>query len=180
MQSSCLACSSQSGCLWRPWRWAASCSCCWSECVGVSAALTPAAATSAAGAAPTLAAAPDTVSAHRSRAPQHVTMYFMSACLFVCLLSFFGKVELDLFPCPSVRGWQAHEDGLPHPAVTHLPSVLCFWCANHGPHRPPFPGGQDLLSSSFRRQPPHRWYVRRHRQQINQCSIVEILLQRVL
>lgn len=53
---------SQSGCLWRPWRWAASCSCCCSGCVGASAALTPAAATSAAGAAPTLAAAPDTVS----------------------------------------------------------------------------------------------------------------------
>lgn len=41
-------------------------SCCWSEFVGVSAALTPAAATSAAGAAPTRAAAPDTVSTNTS------------------------------------------------------------------------------------------------------------------
>lgn len=38
------------------------CSCCWLGFVGVSAVLTPAAATSAAGVAPTHAAAPDTVS----------------------------------------------------------------------------------------------------------------------
>lgn len=52
----------QSGCLWRRWRSAASYSCCWLVFVGVSVVPTPAAATSAAGAALTHAAALDTVS----------------------------------------------------------------------------------------------------------------------
>ena len=52
----------QSGCLWWQWCSAVYCSCCWLGFAGVSAVLTPAAATSAAGAALTRAAAPDTVS----------------------------------------------------------------------------------------------------------------------
>lgn len=48
--------------MWRQWLWAVCCSCCWLGFVGVSVVLTPAAATSAAGAALTHVAVPDTVS----------------------------------------------------------------------------------------------------------------------
>lgn len=51
----------QSGCLLQPWRWALCYSSCFSGFAGVSVVLTPAAATSAVGAAPTHAAAPDIV-----------------------------------------------------------------------------------------------------------------------
>ncbi|TNN74482.1 hypothetical protein EYF80_015262 [Liparis tanakae] len=75
-------CLLQSGCLWRPWRWAASCSCCCLVCVGVSAVLTPAAATSAAGAALTLAAALDTctrqVKVSRRGPPLRPTLHTLS------------------------------------------------------------------------------------------------------
>lgn len=56
----------QSGCLWQRWCLELFYSCCWSGFAGVSVVLTPAAATSAARAAPTRAAAPDTVSINTS------------------------------------------------------------------------------------------------------------------
>lgn len=62
----------QSGYLWRQWHWAVSYSCCWLGCVGVNVVLTPAAATSAAGAAPTRAAALDTVSMNTNTEMQNL------------------------------------------------------------------------------------------------------------
>lgn len=61
-----ILCFLQSGCLWQWWCLEVFCSCCWLGFAGVSVVLTPAAATSAAGAAPTRAAAPDTVSINTS------------------------------------------------------------------------------------------------------------------
>lgn len=73
---------------------------------------------------------------------------------------FFGKSKWDcVFLCHSIRGRQGYKVRYLHPPVTNLPSILCFWCADNGPHRSPLSGGQDFLCSSFRWQPPHSWYV---------------------
>lgn len=68
----------QSGYLWQQWHWAVSYSCYWLGFVGVSVVLTPAAATSAAGAAPTHAAALDTVSINTHTDMQLLTLRILT------------------------------------------------------------------------------------------------------
>lgn len=91
----------QSGCLWRQWRLAACCSCCWLGFAGVSVVLTPAAATSAAAAVLTPAAAHDTVSDKKNTESitfQHFFLYRMcivdrcTVLMFTCTVYEAGKM----------------------------------------------------------------------------------------
>lgn len=103
--------------------------------------------------------------------PRHCEYkYEFSILQILVQMFFFGKSKRDgVFLCYSIRGRQGYKVRYLHPPVTYLPSILCFWCADNGPHRSPLSGGQDFLCSSFRWQPPHSWYVVNHYKQIKQC-----------
>lgn len=138
--------SFQSGCLWWRWHLAVYYSCCWLGFVGVSVVLTPAAVTSAAGAAPTHAAARDTVSINT-----HSEMWRVRRKAWMSL-----RVTFFLFF--SIRGRKRYKDGHLHPSDTCLPSVLCHWGPVHGPHCPSLPGGEFVFCPTLRWQPTHsRW-----------------------
>lgn len=68
-------------------------SCCWLGFVGVSVVLIPAAATSAAGAAPTRAAARDTVSANTHRNATLILRVILFKMKIVCWLQFMKQVK---------------------------------------------------------------------------------------
>lgn len=89
----------QSGCLWWQWHLAVCYSCSWLEFVGVSVALTPAAATSAAGAAPTHAAAPDTVSMNTHSEMHRFVLGELTHVWTRLYFAFFSLLLLFFFKC---------------------------------------------------------------------------------